>query len=119
MAETMRGMRLGSRSLETSFGAEFASRTQVQFRCPNSHEFQLVFAADAELPQTWECKSCDEIAIRLVDGKPLVFDEFAKEEKRSHFDMVLERRSRAELEELLEEMLEQMRQRRASGKLSA
>jgi hypothetical protein len=31
----------------------------------------------------------------------------------------LERRSRAELEELLEEMLEQMRQRRASGKLSA
>ncbi|MFM1950648.1 MAG: hypothetical protein RL418_335, partial [Actinomycetota bacterium] len=44
---------------------------------------------------------------------------FDQDEKRTHYDMVLERRTREELEELLEEMLSRLRQRRASGRLSA
>jgi hypothetical protein len=38
---------------------------------------------------------------------------------RTHYDMVLERRTKAELEDLLREVLADMRQRRASGKLTA
>jgi hypothetical protein len=119
MAETMRGMRLGSQSMESEFGVEMAQRQKVEFRCAKNHEFELVFSAEAELPQTWECNKCDQIAIRLEDGNEIAFEGFAQEEKRTHFDMVLERRTRQELEELLEEMLQQMRERRASGRLSA
>ena len=41
------------------------------------------------------------------------------EEKRSHYDMVLERRTRDELEELLAEILSEMRERRSRGRLTA
>lgn len=119
MAETMRGMRLGSQSMESESGVEFARRQKVDFRCPNQHEFSLVFALEAELPQTWDCTSCDQIALRLVDGVEVEVEGFGQDTKRSHFDMVLERRSREELEELLEEMLSQMRERRAKGRLTA
>jgi hypothetical protein len=38
---------------------------------------------------------------------------------RTHYDMVLERRTKAELEELLQEVLADMRKRRAEGRLTA
>lgn len=119
MTETMRGMRLGSQSMESEIGVELAHRQKVDFRCANGHEFELVFSTEAELPQTWECNKCDQIAIRLENGIEISLEGFAQEEKRTHYDMVLERRTRQELEELLEEMLQQMRERRASGRLSA
>lgn len=119
MAETMRGMRLGAQSLETEAGVEFSPRTKVEFRCPEGHEFELVFSATAELPSTWECKKCELIAVRLEDGKPIDLAVSDDEGPRTHFDMVLERRSREELEELLAEVLADMRARRSAGKLSA
>ncbi len=119
MAETMRGMRLGSQSMESEIGVELAGRQRVEFRCPKGHEFSLVFSSEAELPQAWDCAKCDLIALRLEDGVEIEAEGFGQEAKRTHFDMVLERRSREELEELLEEMLAQMRERRAKGRLSA
>lgn len=119
MAETMRGMRLGSQSMESEIGVELAGRQQVEFRCPQGHGFSLVFSTEAELPQTWDCASCDRIALRLEDGVEIEVDGFGQEPKRTHYDMVLERRSREELEELLEEMLAQLRESRAKGRLSA
>lgn len=119
MAETMRGMRLGAQSLETDRGVELSERQQADFRCPNGHEFSLVFSATAELPSTWECKSCDAITVRLVDGVAVNLASVDEEGPRTHYDMVLERRSREELQELLDEMLEAMRKRRSEGRLIA
>lgn len=119
MAETMRGMRLGSQSLESDLGVELSARQKKTFRCPNGHEFSMVFSQTAELPETWECKSCPEIAIRLEDDSPIIPTESTQEAPRTHYDMVLERRTREELEELLQEMLADMRARRAAGRLSA
>ena len=119
MAETMRGMRLGGQSLETGKGVELSERQKVEFRCGNDHEFAVVFSQTAELPTTWECKSCDSVAVRLVDGVEVDLAEEVSDGPRTHYDMVLERRSREELEELLEEMLISMRKRRAEGRLSA
>ncbi|MDA9854227.1 RNA polymerase-binding protein RbpA [Aquiluna sp.] len=39
--------------------------------------------------------------------------------QRSHYDMVLERRSKKELEALLQEVLVDMRKRRSEGRLTA
>lgn len=119
LAETMRGMRLGSQSLESDSGVELSARQKKTFRCPEGHEFDMVFSATAELPETWECKNCPEIAIRLEGDSPILLTAGESEAPRTHYDMVLERRSREELEELLEEMLADMRARRAAGRLSA
>lgn len=119
MTESMRGHRLGSQSLESEYGVELAARQKAEFRCPKGHEFQVVFSQEAELPQVWDCSTCSEIAVRMENGQVVEVTGFDQDEKRSHYDMVLERRTREELEELLEEMLSQLRQRRASGGLSA
>lgn len=119
MAETMRGMRLGGQSLESDKGVELSERQKVEFRCAKGHEFPMVFSLTAELPTTWECKSCDAVAVRLEGGIEVDLAADTSDAPRSHYDMVLERRSREELEELLEEMLESMRKRRSEGRLSA
>ena len=47
-----------------------------------------------------------------VDGESVKLDETDEKAARSHWDMLLERRSRAELEELLEERLTLLRESR-------
>ncbi len=119
MAESMRGMRLGSQSLESDRGVELSSRQSFEFRCQVGDTFSVVFSSEAELPQTWECSDCGAIAIRLEDGVEIEVTGLQLEEKRSHYDMVLERRTRDELEELLAEVLAEMRERRSRGRLTA
>lgn len=119
MAETMRGMRLGAQSLESDRGVELSERQKADFRCPNGHEFSITFSATAELPASWDCRNCDSTAVRVADGVEVESGASEPEGPRTHYDMVLERRSRAELEELLEEMLTAMRKRRSEGRLSA
>ena len=119
MSESMRGMRLGSQSLESDVGVELSSRQIVEFKCPKGHEFSLAFAEGVELPDVWQCQRCHASAQRLVDGA-FVSGEVAEDgAPRTHYDMVKERRSNEELEELLEEMLVSMRKRRAEGQVSA
>lgn len=119
MAETMRGMRLGSQSRESDRFVELAARKTVQFGCPAGHNFDVVMSIDAELPDTWECRHCDQIAIRQEEGKSIDLQQETVEGPRTHYDMVLERRSREELEELLDEVLADMRKRRSEGRLTA
>ena len=119
LAETMRGMRLGSQSLESDAGVELSARQKKMFRCSAGHEFSMTFSSTAELPETWDCKNCAETAIRLEDNSPITLTAGTGDAPRSHYDMVLERRTREELEELLQEMLADMRSRRAAGRLSA
>ena len=115
MSESMRGMRLGSQSLESDRGVVFEPRVAVDFLCANNHKISLFFSQEAVLPEVWDCTSCSLPAIRLVNGSPIQVTTIAADEKRSHYDMVLERRTRAELEELLDEKLAQIRERRRAG----
>jgi hypothetical protein len=116
---SMRGMRLGSQSLESERNVSFEARTVHSYLCPQGHVSELKFSATAEVPETWECKSCARTAVLLIDGVPV--EPIGKDEKtpRSHWEMLLERRTVDELQILLDEQLVNLRARRESARLAA
>jgi RNA polymerase-binding protein len=107
MAErALRGTRLGATSYETDRDTDLAPRHEVSFDCPKGHHFTVPFAADAELPATWECRVCGATAITVTGELPT-----PKKSKpaRTHWDMLLERRSIEDLEAVLAERLAAIR----------
>ena len=109
-------MRLGTQSLQSEEGVEFSPRVKRTYRASNGTTFDVVFAADAEIPQVWESpKSGQEGVLLGSNGEPVELDETETKVPRSHWDMLLERRTRPELEELLQERLEYLRARRGQG----
>jgi RNA polymerase-binding protein len=108
---TLRGSRLGAVSYETEYGAEPAPRIVAAYACSRGHEFTIPFAEDAEIPATWECRF-DGTAATLVDGPT----PEAKKTKppRTHWDMLMERRTVEDLEEVLAERLDVLRARRGA-----
>ena len=107
MAErTLRGARLGGQSFEDERGIEFAARQQVGYKCPQGHGFEITMSLEAEVPAVWECPRCGDTS-RRSDG----VEPEAKETKtpRTHWDMLRERRSIEELEDLLAERLDEIR----------
>ena len=114
MAErTLRGARLGGQSFEDERGIEFAARQQVGYRCPQGHEFEITMSDEAEVPAVWECPRCGQEALSVSGVQP---EEKNEKPARTHWDMLLERRTRAELEELLEERLQYLRARRGKDR---
>jgi hypothetical protein len=103
---SLRGARLGGPSLQDDHGVELAPRQQIAYSCPQGHSFAIPMAEEADIPDTWECARCGQRAQRLDATDPVL-----KPEKpvRTHWDMLLERRSMSELEELLEERLQLLR----------
>ena len=72
------------------------------------------------MPQQWESpKTGQEGVLLTADGEPVVLDETETKIPRSHWDMLLERRTRAELEELLQERLDYLRSRKGQQKIGA
>jgi hypothetical protein len=60
------------------------------------------FAAEAEIPAKWECRVCGATATTAIGDQPAA----AKvKPPRSHWDMLMERRSLSDLEEVLAERL--------------
>lgn len=105
---SLRGMRLGAQSMETEQGVEPAPRQEVEYVCEDGEKIVVTFAAEAEIPPTWTSPTGKEGV--LVDGsKP---EEAPEKPARTHWDMLLERRSEEELEEILQERLKQLRERR-------
>lgn len=112
----LRGTRLGATSYETDSGIDLAPRQDVEYACPNGHRFRMPFSMEAEVPAVWECRVCGAQALRVggvaeedKPGKPV----------RTHWDMLLERRSIPELEEVLAERLEVLRGGGIGGGLGA
>ena len=117
---SLRGMRSGSQSLQSEEGVTFSPRMKQAYLCPNcGQETEVVFSADAESPSTWECANCAQEAVLLVDSKPVMVDHADERIPRSHWDMLLERRTIPELEELLEARLTFLRSRRCEQKIGA
>ena len=103
---TLRGARLGGQSFEDERGIEFAARQQVGYKCTRGHTFEITMSVEADIPANWECPRCGAEALS-IDG----ITPEAKVEKpvRTHWDMLLERRSIKELEDILTERLELLR----------
>ncbi|PCE13731.1 electron transporter [Microbacterium sp. SZ1] len=113
---SLRGIRLGAQSLQSEEGVVFMERRETTYTCDTcGHVTTLMFAADAEAPQTWECRACGAEARLNVNGQAVTLDTADEKAARTHWDMLMERRTRAELEELLEERLAFIRARRGAG----
>ncbi len=106
MAErALRGMKIGANSLETDQGVELAPRIEAIYDCPDGRTIVIPFSAEADVPPVWEAPDGGEALLRDAtrpEAKPT-------KPVRTHWDMLLERRSREELEDLLQERLELLR----------
>ncbi|MDQ1704960.1 MAG: hypothetical protein QOF18_1326 [Frankiaceae bacterium] len=101
----LRGSRLGATSYEIDRNTDLAPRQDVFYDCPRGHEVSVPMATDAELPATWECKVCGGVAL-LRDG--VGFEAKQAKHVRTHWDMLLERRSLDDLEEVLAERMAEL-----------
>ena len=110
---TLRGSRLGAVSYESDRNTEFAPRQEADYKCPHGHVFTVPFSGEAETPAVWECRLDGSIA-RLVGAQEP--DSKAGKPPRTHWDMLMERRTIADLEEVLAERLEMLKDRRSPRK---
>jgi hypothetical protein len=101
----LRGSRLGTTSYETDRNTDLAPRREAIYDCPHGHTFAVPLSSDAEVPSGWDCRSCGATALLRDASEPE-----AKKTKhtRTHWDMLLERRSIADLEEVLAERLAEL-----------
>jgi transposase-like protein len=109
----LRGSRLGTTSYETDRNTDLAPRQDVSYDCPRGHVTAVPMASDAEIPASWECRICGATAL-LRDGTA----PEAKKTKtpRTHWDMLLERRSIEDLEEVLAERIAELHRRTAPAR---
>ena len=105
----MRGSRLGSVSYETDRNYSPAARQIARYRTENGEQFEIPFADDAEIPGTWWCRNGMEG--RLIEGGEVAEPKKVKA-PRTPWDMLRERRSIEQLEELLKERLAIINSRR-------
>ncbi len=112
---SMRGTRLGAQSLESDTGVQPAARQDVTYHCPNGHTVVVPMSVEADVPATWECR-CGLQALREDTVAP---DQKPVKPARTHWDMLMERRTTAELEELLAERLALLRSGALTSRRSA
>jgi hypothetical protein len=91
--------------LETDVGVQMAARQDVTYHCPNGHTVVVPLSLEADVPALWECR-CGAQALREDTEAPT---QKAMKPARTHWDMLMERRTTAELEELLAERLALLR----------
>lgn len=102
---SLRGMKIGANSLESEVGVQFAPRREARYHCPNGHTIVLPFSVEAAVPALWECRCGAEALLQDAD-RP---EPKPARRVRTHWDMLLERRTLPELEELLAERLDLLR----------
>ena len=106
MAErSLRGMSIGAKSLESDDNVDFAARNDVAYVCPKPPHHPAV-CRGCRNPGRVECR-CGSVAHREGDADR-EGDEISKP-TRTHWDMLLERRSEEELATLLEKRLQMHR----------
>lgn len=104
----LRGSRMGAVSYETDRDHDLAPRQLVKYRTEDGEIYEVPFADDAEIPEEWMCKN-GKLGT-LVEGEGV--ESKPVKPPRTHWDMLLERRSIEELDVLLEERIEALRKRR-------
>lgn len=114
---TLRGTRIGATSLQGEVGVELSPRRPVEYLTDRGRRFTVMFDADAEPPAEWTDLKSGELGFLDDEAGRTARAEFSEKEssQRTPWDMLIERRSREELEELLEERLKLLRARRGSA----
>ncbi len=105
----IRGSRVGAGPMGENERGESAPRQIVSFFCANGHEVRPAFAADAPLPDTWDCPRCGYPAGRQSDTPP---NAPHVAPYKTHLAYVKERRTDADGQAILDEALERLRARR-------
>jgi hypothetical protein len=96
-------------SYETDRTHNLAPRQIATYRTENGEQFDIPLADDAELPATWLCRNGMEGTL-ISGGDPP--EPKKVKVPRTPWDMLRERRSLEELDELLKERLEMINSRR-------
>ena len=89
-----------------------APRLYVSYFCSHGHETRPAFAAEAQVPATWDCPRCGLPASLDCDNPP---PAPKIEPYKTHLAYVKERRSDAEAKDILNEAIATLRARRKSG----
>mgnify|MGYP002634353196 FL=1 len=111
MSDAMKGSRLGTTSYESDNGL-FAPRELTTYICPQGHQVTMPFSVEAdEIPDTWPC-SCGQTGTRHGATQ---FAPTTGKHVRTHWDMLLERRTVKDLEGILKERLEVLRHPRKTA----
>ena len=104
----IRGSRVGAGPMCEAERGESAPRQRVAFWCANGHESRPSFAADAELPELWDCPRCGFPANRDRDNPPA---PPKTEPYKTHLAYVRERRDDKDGEAILAEALDALKKR--------
>jgi hypothetical protein len=102
----IRGSRVGAGPMGEAERGEAAPRVRVTFWCANKHETRPSFAADAGVPETWDCPRCGFPAGRDKDNPPA---QVKTEPYKTHLAYVRERRNAEDGEAILAEALAKLR----------
>lgn len=105
----IRGTRVGSGPHRPAERCEPAPRRPITYWCANQHAVEILFAASAAPPPTWDCPHCGQPAGQDAHNPP---SGRRAEPYKSHLAYVKERRSDADGEAILAEALAALRQRR-------
>ena len=104
--KSLRGTGLGAPSYESDRGVPLVDRSEHTYHCPNLHVIIIPLIRGAIAPTVWECPHCGGEA--LLEGAEAP-EKAPVKPTRTHWDMLLERRSIYELQLLLEERLALLR----------
>jgi hypothetical protein len=112
---SLRGMRLGAQSLQSDEGVVLVDHQLRTYQTEDGERFVVTFAADAEAPEVWPSPKTG-VEGRLLDTEGDIVPYEAPEQKpqRTHWDMLLERRTVEDLEEVLQIRLDYLRERRGT-----
>jgi rubredoxin len=107
----IRGSRVGAGPMGEAERGESAPRQRVTFYCAQGHETATSFAAEAAIPESWDCPRCGLPANRDRENPP---PAPRNEPYKTHLAYVKERRSDADGAAILEEALQGLRRVRGS-----
>jgi RNA polymerase-binding protein len=117
----LRGSTMNSHSYETDHGVAPAQNVRRGYHCPAGHVTTLRFSVEAvDIPETWDCPKCGRLAHHdsavaaheagTAAGRALASPRTSATGK-THWEMLLERRTLADLEVIFAERLSLLRAR--------
>ncbi len=110
----IRGSRVGAGPMGEAERGDSAPRFQVSYYCASGHVTRPSFAAEAQVPESWDCPRCGLPANTDAENPP---PPPKITPYKTHLAYVKERRTEAEAAQILEEAVTALRARRASGEI--
>lgn len=110
----IRGSRVGAGPMGEAERGEAAPRMHVSYFCAQGHVTSPAFAADAQVPESWDCPRCG-LPANLDEENPPPPPKIVP--YKTHLAYVKERRTDAEAAQILEEAVSALRARRAAGEV--